>query len=491
VRIATTALFASALLVISASAARAVPGSLDPRFGTGGLATAALGAPGATAEALALQPDGKIVVAGWMWQDNAPAVTLVRYLPDGSVDPAFFGGSWTAGAHLWTQAVALQADGKILVAGPTYGPSRFVVKRFRASGTPDPSFGTGGEATLALGESSGAEGIGVQPDGKIVAVGFAGPGIATRLAVVRLHPGGTLDATFGTGGVTMTPIGRGSAAAEAVALRPDGKVVAAASTYPASTFSRVAVAQYDPNGSLDTSFGSGGVVTTPAIGPYDAQARALALQPDGKIVVAGFDSGRGLALDRYTASGQLDPAFGSGGHVLTELDSYSEADGVAVQPDGKIVAVGRAQTGAVSAFAVARYELDGSPDRTFGRRGVVLSNFSSLPTVVDAKGSAVGLQPDGKIVVGGTVQNLTYGGLPTFGLARFLVTPGCRVPDVRRRRLAAANRAIVHAGCSVGGIIRARSNRVARGRVISQRPRPGAGLAELGPVSLVVSKGKR
>jgi beta-lactam-binding protein with PASTA domain len=94
-------------------------------------------------------------------------------------------------------------------------------------------------------------------------------------------------------------------------------------------------------------------------------------------------------------------------------------------------------------------------------------------------------------VVGATVQKLTGGGVPTFGLARYLVTPGCRVPDVRRQRLAAAKRVIVHAGCSVGRIVRTRSNRVPRGRVVSQRPRPGAGLAELGQVSLVVSKGRR
>jgi uncharacterized delta-60 repeat protein len=382
----------STLLVLCAGAARAVPGSLDPRFGSGGVATAALGDASASAEALALQPDGKIVVAGWLWQDDAPAVTLVRFLPGGSVDPDFFSASWSTGARLWTQAVALQADGKILVAGLTYGPSRFVLKRFRASGTPDPSFGTGGEVALALGESSGADGIAVQPDGKIVAVGYATTGTATGFAVARLRPDGTLDSAFGTGGVTRTPIGLGGVA-EAVALQPDGKVVVAGASYPASGFSRVAVARYDANGSLDPSFGSGGVVTTPAVGPYDAQARALALQRDGKIVVAGYDSGRGLALDRYTASGELDSAFGSGGHVLTELGWYSEANGVAVQPDGKIVAAGRAPAGAVSGFVVARYEPDGSSDVTFGRHGVVVSDLSSLPTVVEAKGSALGCCP--------------------------------------------------------------------------------------------------
>ena len=492
-RLATPALLLSALLLLGTGAASAVPGSLDPTFGRGGVARAQIGTNGAYAQALALQPDGKIVVAGSTWEDDGPVVVLARYTAAGSLDPSFGDNGTTttaSGTHFWADALALQPDGKIVVAGPAFGPSAFALARYRADGTLDPSFGTGGQVTLALGESSGAYGIAIQPDGKIVAAGSVTAGATYGFALARLNPDGTPDAGFGTNGVATTTIGAG-AAAYAVVVQPDGKIVAAGTSSPATGYSGVAVARYDAHGSLDGSFGSGGIVTTPAVGPYDARANALALQPDGKIVAGGYDSSQGLAIDRYTRDGRLDSGFGSGGRVLTKLGSYSEAADLALQPDGKIVAVGRAPVGAISAFAVARYETAGSPDPTFGRNGVVVSDLSSMPTIVSAMGSGVALQPDGKIVVGGTVQTLTGGGVPTFGVARYLVTRGCRVPDVRHHRLALARDAIVRAGCSVGAISRTFSTRVVRGRVVSQRPRPGAGLPERAKVSLVVSNGKR
>jgi uncharacterized delta-60 repeat protein len=477
-RLATPALLLSALLVLGTGAAHAVPGSLDPAFGHGGVARAQIGSHAVFAQALALQRDGKIVVAGWSWEGNGPVVVLARYTATGSLDPSFGSNGTTttaSGTHVWAYALALQPDGKIVVAGPAFGPSAFALARYRADGTLDPSFGGDGQVTLALGESSGAYGLAIQPDGKIVVVGSVTSGATYGFDLARLNSNGTLDAGFGTNGVTTTTIGTG-AAAYAVALQPDGKIVAAGSSSPATGLSRITVARYDANGSLDGSFGSGGTVTTPAVGPYDARANALALQPDGKIVAAGYDSGQGLAIDRYTRDGRLDSGFGAGGRVLTTLGWYSEAADVALEPDGKIVVVGRAPVGAISGFAVARYETAGSPDPTFGRNGVVVSDLSSMPTIVSAMGSGVALQPDGKIVVGGTVQTLTGGGVPTFGVVRYLVTRGCRVPDVRHRRLAAARDAIVRAGCSVGAVGRTFSTRVARGRVVSQRPRPGTGL---------------
>jgi uncharacterized delta-60 repeat protein len=231
-------------------------------------------------------------------------------------------------------------------------------------------------------------------------------------------------------------------------------------------------------------------VTTPAVGPYDTHANALALQPDGKIVAAGYDSAQGLAIVRYTRDGRLDSGFGSGGRVLTKLGWYSEAAGVALQPNGKIVVAGRAPVGAIAGIAVARYDGAGSLDSGFGRNGLVVTNLSAMPTVVNASGSGAAIQRDGKIVVGATVRNLTAGANSALGVARYLVTPGCRVPDVKRMRVRQAKSAILHAGCSVGTIHRAFSKAVARGRVISQRPHPGAGRPELAKVSLVVSKGR-
>lgn len=141
--------------------------------------------------------------------------------------------------------------------------------------------------------------------------------------------------------------------------------------------------------------------------------------------------------------------------------------------------------GAGSAQAVP-----GNLDPSFGRQGVVASRLAALPKVVSGTAAGVVLQADGKIVVGGTLQQLTGGASPTFGLARYLVTPGCRVPDVRGRLLERAKRMLVAAGCSVGGVTRGFSKKVKRGRVISERPGPCSGLPELAKVRLVVSKGR-
>jgi uncharacterized delta-60 repeat protein len=492
-RLATPALLLSALLVLGTGWAHAVPGNLDPSFGHGGVARAQFGSNGAFAQALALQPDGKIVVAGSTWSGSRQVGVLARFAPDGSLDPSLGTNGTTATApatRVWAFALALQPDGKIVLAGRANDYSAaFALARYRADGTLDPSFGSGGQATLALGEYTGAYGLAIQPDGKIVVAGST-TGTRYDLALARINPNGTPDAGFGTNGVATTTIGEG-AAAYAVVVQPDGKIVAAGSSAPANGYSRIAVARYGSDGSLDGSFGSGGTVTTPAVGPHDARVNALAVQPDGKIVAAGYDSGQGLAIDRLTRDGRLDSGFGSGGRVLTKLGWYSEAASVALQPDGKIVVVGRAPIGAISGFAVARYDATGSPDPTFGRNGVVVSNLSSMPTVVTAMGAGVAVQPDGKIVVGGTIQTSTGPGEATLGVARYLVTAGCRVPNVRHRRLAVAKDAIVRAGCSLGAIGHRFSTRVARGRVVSQRPRPGAGLPERAKVSLVVSKGNR
>lgn len=301
---------------------------------------------------------------------------------------------------------------------------------------------------------------------------------------------GDLDRGFGVGGVQTLPFRDAYAYADEVARQADGKIVVLGTAHSSvGILSDFALVRLLSDGSLDTTFGDEGRVTTDFDGRYD-EGLALALQPDGKIVVAGNDSGRGLLLARYTSNGALDQGFGSGGSVLTRLEGPSEATAVAIQPDGKIVAAGRTRDGAVYTYAVARYDAAGSLDPSFGRGGVVVTRLAPLPKVVS--GTAVGavLQADGKIVVGGTLQQLTGGASPTFGLARYLVTPGCRVPDIRGRLLARARATLVSAGCSVGAITHARSKKVKRGRVISEHPAPGTGLPELAKVRLVVSKGR-
>jgi uncharacterized delta-60 repeat protein len=474
------ALVLAALLLLCSSSAQAwVPGNLDPSFGVGGKVTTRIG-NAAAGDALAIQPDGKIVMAGWGWDGD---FVVARYLPDGSLDWTFgTGGVATAPFGQYTgaqgRAVALQADGKIVVAGTA--SNYFALGRFDADGSFDTSFGGDGKVELSVGEASYAYAVAVQPDGKIVAAG-RGAGWPGEFALARLEPDGSIDSTFGSDGTVTTAVGPISSV-RALAIQPDGKIVTAG--YP-----DFALARYEPDGSLDATFGSGGIVTT-AAGSEDG-AWALALQPDGKIVVAS-DTNRehGFGLVRYLTTGALDATFGSGGETRTELECCSRATGVVLQPDGKIVVAGETTVGAIQVFALARFDEDGILDPTFGKAGVVVSDLSTYPHIVSGGAAAVALQSDGKIVAGGAITQ-TGDGNPTFGLARYLVTAGCRVPDVRGRRVEAAKARVRRAGCSVGRIKHVFSRRVERGRVISQLPAPGAGRPAGAQVKLVVSNGKR
>ena len=216
------------------------------------------------------------------------------------------------------------------------------------------------------------EALVIQTDGKIVLVGTSSDlaTAAVGFGLARYNPDGTLDSSFGTGGRVLTRVGAATAEAHAVALQPDGDIVVAGSGFAAATAaSNFAVARYTPDGSLDPGFGTGGGVVLTPMSASGAEARGIALQSDGRIVVAGtaFASGTtndALALARYNADGSPDLSFGSGGSVITSFDtggsdsdpgsSPVRAAALVIQPDGKLVAVGSVG-GHQGAFALARY----------------------------------------------------------------------------------------------------------------------------------------
>ncbi|MGI9113087.1 MAG: delta-60 repeat domain-containing protein [Gaiellaceae bacterium] len=298
-----------------------------------------------------------------------------------------------------------------------------------ASGDLDLTFGTGGKVTTDF--ASGADfalGVAIQSDGKIVAAGNTSPvgGVGVDFALARYNLDGSLDASFGSGGRVTTDFGSRIDAAAAVAVQPDGRIVAVGIS--ADDF---ALARYNPDGSLDASFGSGGKVTTD-FGGRD-QGNAVAIQADGKIVAAGMGAkieapGLGigdLALARYHRDGSLDASFGIGGKRTTEFGLGDIAYELALQADGKIVAAGRASAPGGSNFALARYNLDGGLDPTFGSRGQVSTAFGSgfFPIFTVAYG--VALQADDKIVAAGEAVAINATGTSTekadFALARYNV----------------------------------------------------------------------
>jgi uncharacterized delta-60 repeat protein len=475
--------FLGVALVLS-SLATGAAGDLDPSFGNGGKVVTDLGA-NERALATAIQSDGKIVVAGQDIDGRAYRDFLVvRYGADGSLDPSF-----GAGGHVrtdfegsdWAEGVLIQPDGKIVAAG--YAGGRFGVARYNADGSLDGSFGEGGKVRTAVGPggASSAAAVALQADGKIVVAGEASiTSDDSDFALVRYNPDGGLDGGFGAGGKVVTAFTPALDFAFGVAVDADGKITAggvAGRTSP--SFGDAALARYNPDGSLDTSFGAMGKVTAPDSG----FVQGFALQPDGKIVLSGH------ALIRYMRNGSIDTGFGADGRLaLTNV----VARAVAVQADGKIVAAGET-FGPNYDFAVLRFKPNGDPDESFAAgAGMTTTDIGS--SSYDFAWS-VNFQSDGKIVVAGETGRAFFDRLD-FAVVRFLnpappPAAKCVVPNVRGKTLAAARRMLAKRRCAVGKVKRKASARVKRGRVISQGRRPGARLPNRSKVNLVISRGRQ
>jgi uncharacterized delta-60 repeat protein len=402
--ILTTATVMALQLALVASA-NAVPGALDTTFGGDGKVTTRFMA-GAGAEGVAIQANGKIVAAGLAGEKFA----LARYNRDGTLDSTFGGSGrvttrFTVGSA-FARDVAIQGDGKIVAGGDVGLPGRFALARYNRHGSLDATFGGDGKViTRFMAGSASAEGVAIQANGKIVAAGLAGDG---RFALARYLTNGTLDTTFGGDGKVTTRFIVGSANAFDVAIQQDGKIVVAG-----TAGGRFALARYNHDGTLDVTFGGDGRVITRFTSGAEG-ARGVAIQGDGKIVAAGYISaglvgGFGeFALARYDTDGTLDTTFDGDGKVTTDLTpGLDYANDVAIQQDGRIVAAGFAAD--VERFGLARYEVNGALDTTFSGDGEVTTNFT--PGFDEADGVAI--QGNGKIVaVGGA------GG--RFALARYL-----------------------------------------------------------------------
>jgi uncharacterized delta-60 repeat protein len=487
------------------------PGALDPTFGAGGKVRTDFGQIDGI-EDLVVQTDGKIVAAGTTRNQTTfvDQFALARYANDGSLDPSFGAGgkvttelgSTSSAAY----AVALQGDGKIVAAGlaASGGPTGadFALARYNADGSLDVSFGVGGKVVTDFDLThEWAHGLAIQPDGRLVVAGATRPFGPYQtnppdFALARYNPNGSLDTTFDDDGKVSTAFTPGwSEQAYGVALAPDGKIVTAGWATPdgVSGPGAIDVARYNADGSLDASFdGDGRVVSAPG---SDNGGFAVVVQPDGKVVVAGFVFGSrsDLALVRYTVGGVLDSTFGTGGIASADYGSRNAwAHDLARQPDGKLVVAGSVNSSYTdpneSAFAVARFGSSGHPDASF-KGGVISADFGAWD---EATGVAV--QPDGKIVAGGFSTQIESGGTITagdFALVRSLgAAPPCKVPNVRGKKLAVARSAVTKARCRVGKVRRKASRNVKRGRVVSQSPKAGARLPNGSKVNLVVSRGR-
>jgi uncharacterized delta-60 repeat protein len=415
--IAPALLVAGAIVLGPVQLLAAAPGDLDATFGAGGKVLTDFQAQSTDdGTAVAIQPDGKIVVVGVSDANGPFEFALARYAPDGNLDPSFGSGGKVTTSFAGDPdesdqvfAVAIQSDGAIVVGGTADGAS-FALVRYTAQGALDPSFGAGGKVTTAFGgDFEQVSALAIQPDGKIVAAGVSDANGSPDFALARYNANGSLDQSFGSGGRVLTDFSQQSDdEAFAIAIQPDGKILAAGRSDATGNNLNFAVVRYMPNGQLDPSFGTGGMVVT-SFADSDAEGRAIAVQPDGKIVVAGL-SAAAFALARYTAGGALDTTFGTGGAVTTTFANAGSAQavGVAVQSDGKIVAGGAVD----AAFAATRYNADGSPDVTFGTGGTAMTSFGGTFDTAEA----MALQSDGKIVLAGFSD---VNGSDDFALVRF------------------------------------------------------------------------
>lgn len=386
-------------------------GATDTTFGDNGVVSAQEPAAYDRATALAIQSDGRTVVAGT--SSTTPGRFIVRrFLQNGEPDTAF-GAEGRVAIAVSTldadpAAVAVQADGRIVVAGRAAMSAQqldndLVVARLERQGALDATFGDKGLARLPAGTNDWGTDVALQADGKIVVTGSVSHGTDHDLLVARFDAAGALDSAFGAGGVVAVPLRSSpaesyAAQGDAVAVSADGRITVAATArrvYQTYSEAEATLVRLDAGGGLDATFSGDGVAWLGG----GVLLRDVVALPDGKAVVAGgttaFDGD--FWLGRYDATGSADASFGAGGSVRTSFGTGADtALSLARDPEGRLVAAGQAWDAASYVVALARYTANGSPDADFGAAGHLTRRVGAQDAA-----NAVAVHPDGRILLAG------------------------------------------------------------------------------------------
>lgn len=420
---------------INAAAGNPVPfpasnGVLDATFGTNGIISTAVGIGNDVAQAVAIQADGKILAAGFAFNGANNDFAVVRYNPNGTLDTTF---GLSANGIVMTPVgtadeeafgITMQSDGKFIIVGQSSNGTNtdIAVVRYNPDGSLDNTFDSDGRLMIGAGPGNDlGRSVTVQNDGKIVITGQAFNGSNFDIAVVRLNADGSLDAGFdgdsGSGnGIVTTSVGGGNDFGYTALVQPDGMILIAGYFVSVPSTDTI-ILRYDANGRLDNGFAGDGMSRQSFSTDDTDEALAMALQPDGKIVIAGCYRSGGLANEflfaRFEPDGSLDPTFGTNGSLVVPFSNSADlALGVVIQTDGKIVAAGFGSNGTNNDFSVARVNTDGTLDTSFNGTG---RQQTMIGTGTDSA-NAIALQADGKIVV---VGRAVIGSTADFGVVRY------------------------------------------------------------------------
>lgn len=387
-------------------------GTLDPNFGTNGVARYDGGGED-RGWSVALQDDGKAIVTGLSFSGAYRDLILLRYDTDGTLDTSFGTGGvarYDGGDDDVGRSVAFQSDGKSLVTGwsdkMTPGTDDdLLLLRYNIDGTLDTTFGVGGVVRYDNGNQDWGHDVVTQPDNKIIVVGHSDNGTDRDLILLRYNANGSLDTSFGSGGVARYDGGNFDEG-QSVILQADGKalVCGGSRTGTDENLEDIVLLRFNIDGTLDTTFGTGGVVRYDG-GGYDS-GWSVAIQPDDKVLVAG-DTTNGteydLVLLRYNSNGTLDTTFGTGGvATYNGGGNWDFGNSVVLQPDGKVLVSGNSHNGTNADLVLLRYNTNGMLDTSFGTGGVVRYDNGNIDS-----GLSVALQSDGKAIVAGWSENET------------------------------------------------------------------------------------
>ncbi|MBA3681453.1 MAG: hypothetical protein H0W73_09855 [Bacteroidetes bacterium] len=411
------------------------PGALDATFGTAGKVTTALFNPTLNEQdeirSIAIQPDGKIVAAGFSNNGTNGDFSLARYLSTGVLDNTFGLGNGVQKTQMATgndegYAVAIQSDGKIIVAGMATAPvtfnKGFALARYTAAGVLDNTFGASGKVITQVSNLTGdayATCMAIQNDGKIVVAGYVDNGANNDIAVARFNSNGTIDNTFGmsSNGFVVQAVGGNHDQANCIIIQPDGKIIVAGFTQSSTNLisKDSFIIRYNSNGLVDNTFGSAGLGTITNMNIGEDEIFSMALQANGNIVTSGFASNASgnydIAIARYTSLGNLDNTFNSNGKIIQTVGNSTDVGrAVTIQTDGSIVVAGFADIDPSPVinedFIVLAYNTNGTLENSFGTAGIVNTQFYPTGVRKDVA-KAIAIQTDGKILVGGYMENAT------------------------------------------------------------------------------------